>query len=176
MKSSRCTLLYFLLLILLSGCSSQTNTRSDSIPNSQTKGDSSTQKSTTPSCKEDGRLFIIRGVHDTIVQIPIEIVETESGRNLGLMYRDQMSDSCGMFFIFERDQRLSFYMKNTILSLDMFFIKGDGKLVTVHEYTTPFDEGSYPASELSRFVLETTAGFRARHGIQLGDRISYRRK
>ena len=170
------TLLCCSLLIFLSGCSSQTNTRSDSIPKSQSQSDAPSRKPVIPSCKEDGRIFVIRNAHDTVISIPVEIVDTESGRNLGLMYRDQLSDTCGMFFIFEREQRVSFYMKNTILSLDMFFIKGDGKLITVHEYTTPFDEGSYPASELCRFVLETTAGFRARHGIKLGDRITYRLK
>lgn len=107
-------------------------------------------------------------------RIDVEIADTEYKRNLGLMYRDKMEKHQGMLFIFPEEDMLSFWMKNTILSLDIIFIDKNYKIINIHKNTKPYSLQTYPAEASAQFVVEVNAGYTDTHNIQKGDKISWR--
>jgi uncharacterized protein len=109
------------------------------------------------------------------VPVRVEIADEPKERNLGLMYRKEMAEDAGMLFIFDRTEVLSFWMKNTVLPLDMVFIDEDRKIVGIVENAVPFTTSPRTVGVPSRYVLEVNAGFSARHGVKAGDRVSFER-
>jgi uncharacterized protein len=77
--------------------------------------------------------------------------------------------------VFQEEYRASFWMKNTILSLDMIFINARGEIITIHKNAVPFSEQSYTATGMTLFVLEVNAGFCDKFGILEGDRMTWKR-
>jgi uncharacterized membrane protein (UPF0127 family) len=128
-----------------------------------------------PTFKKQGELTFVDREDKPIVTIDIEIADDESTREIGLMGRRSMEERQGMLFIFNEEQPASFWMKNTIIPLDMFFINKLGEIVTICKNTTPFSEQSYSATAPALFVLEVNAGFADKHNIKVGDRISWKR-
>jgi uncharacterized membrane protein (UPF0127 family) len=128
-----------------------------------------------PTFKKQGELTFINREDKSIVTIDIEIADDESKREVGMMGRRTMEERQGMLFIFEQEEMASFWMKNTIVPLDMLFINKLGEIVTVCKNTTPFSEQSYSATAPALFVLEVNAGFADRFGIKVGDRINWKR-
>lgn len=124
--------------------------------------------------REDGQLAFIRD-RDTLVTIAIEIAETDSARQRGLMERTHLPERSGMLFIFEREEMQSFWMANTPLSLDIIFVNGDSQIVSIAKYTRPYSTEPIPSRYPARFVVELPAGFTDSHGILEGDRIRWRR-
>lgn len=110
-----------------------------------------------------------------ITAIDVELAQDEAERQLGLMYRDKMAENQGMLFIFEDETTRSFWMKNTVLPLDMLFINANNEIVTIHKSTTPYSEESYTSTKPAKFVLEVNAGFTDKYKIAVGDRITWRR-
>jgi hypothetical protein len=108
-----------------------------------------------------------------LASVDIEIAGNEPQRELGLMYRERMADNQGMLFLFDDDAERSFWMKNTIISLDMIFVNAGRKIVTIHKYTTPYCEGSYTSTRPARYVVEVNAGFADRYGIVVGDQVAW---
>lgn len=109
------------------------------------------------------------------VTIEIEIADDPGSRSVGMMYRKSMRDDRGMLFIFEETKIQSFWMLNTPLSLDMIFVSPDSTINTIHERTTPHSRESHSSTALSKYVVEVVAGFCDKHGIQVGDKVSWRR-
>lgn len=107
--------------------------------------------------------------------IDIELAENTDERRIGLMFRNTMGENQGMFFIFPYDDMQAFWMKNTILPLDMLFINSKDEIVTIHKNTTPFAETSYPSTSPAQYVLELNAGYVDKLGITEGYRISWMR-
>lgn len=101
----------------------------------------------------------------------IEIAATPAERAQGLMFREEMAPDHGMLFDFHTEQDVSFWMRNTPLSLDMIFIDGRGGIVRIARDTTPFSEAAIPSRRPVRAVLEVLAGTAARLGIAEGDRV-----
>lgn len=106
--------------------------------------------------------------------IDLEIADSEYARQLGLMFRDKMNENEGMLFIFPREDYLSFWMRNTLLPLDIIFVNKQKEIVTIHSYTTPFSEQSYPADTLAQYVVEVNAGFTGKFNIKEGDKIEWK--
>ncbi len=109
-----------------------------------------------------------------ITTVDIEIAREESKRELGLMYREKMAENQAMLFVFDGEGPRSFWMKNTILSLDMIFVNGKNEVVTIHKYTTPYSEDSYTSTRPAQYVVEANGGFTDKYGIAVGDRIAWR--
>ena len=82
-----------------------------------------------------------------------------------------MEENQGMLFIFPADAMQSFWMRNTLISLDMIFINSNKKIVTIHKNTKVLSDQSYPSTSPARYVLEVNAGFTAKHNIQVGDQV-----
>lgn len=108
-------------------------------------------------------------------KIDIEIAEDDEARGQGLMYRSKLKESQGMFFIFNREQPQSFWMRNTPLSLDIIFVNKNNEIVKIHKNTKPFSESSYASLRPAIYVVEVIAGYTDTYGIKEGDRIVWRR-
>jgi uncharacterized membrane protein (UPF0127 family) len=102
------------------------------------------------------------------VEITVEIAVTEAERAKGLMNRKKLPDGEGMMFVFERDQQLSFWMKNTVIPLSIAFIASDGRIVEIRDMQ-PLDLNSVKSSRSVRYALETPQGWFNRTGIKPGD-------
>ena len=128
--------------------------------------------SSEPQFRKDGDLIFY---NDTKKQKPIsiEIVSSEADRNRGLMYRKSMPDSCGMLFVFEEMQPLSFWMKNTYIPLDIIFIDDKFSIVSISKNAVPFSEESLPAAGPAMYVVEVNAGFCDNNHIVPGNKISF---
>ena len=112
---------------------------------------------------------------DFISAIDVELAQEESKRELGLMYRDKLAENQGMLFIFDGEDTRAFWMKNTVLPLDMIFVNSKDVIVTIHKNTTPYSEQSYVSSRPAQYVIEVNAGYTDSHKISVGDRIVWNR-
>ena len=108
------------------------------------------------------------------VRFTVEIADDDEERARGLMFRESLADDRGMLFHFQEPEYASFWMRNTVISLDIIFIGVDGRILNVAERTTPYSEASIPAAGLTRGVLEIRGGRAAELGIRAGDRVHHR--
>lgn len=125
---------------------------------------------------KQGALQFLSPKQDFLSAIDIEIAQDDSKRQLGLMYRDKLAEKQGMLFVFEGDDTRSFWMKNTVLSLDMIFVNGHNQIVTIHKNTTPYSEQSYTSTKPAQYVVEVNAGYTDRHKISVGDLVAWSRE
>ena len=110
------------------------------------------------------------GVH----AFSVEVVANDEERQKGLMFRKELPEGKGMLFDFKVDAPVSFWMRNTYVSLDMIFIKADGRILSIAENTTPLSERGVPSGGPVRGVLEVVAGTAKKLGIKPGDRVAHR--
>jgi uncharacterized membrane protein (UPF0127 family) len=102
------------------------------------------------------------------VSVNVEIVDNESGRQLGLMYRKEMPDNQGMLFIFPTEEPRSFWMKNTFLELDMLFFDANKKLVSIVKRATPLTETGRSSNLPAKYCLEVLGGSADKWGVEPG--------
>lgn len=100
----------------------------------------------------------------------IEVANTESKREVGLMNRKSLDINSGMLFLFDSEQPLSFWMKNTFIPLDMIFIGSDKKINKVYKNTTPIRE-DLTYNGMGKYVLEINGGLSDKLDIKEGDTI-----
>ena len=103
----------------------------------------------------------------------VELAVTDEERQKGLMFRKTMPESTGMLFDFKRDQDVSMWMHNTYVSLDMIFIRADGRILRIAENTEPMSTKIIPSRGMAKGVLEVIAGTAQKYGIAPGDRIAH---
>jgi uncharacterized membrane protein (UPF0127 family) len=108
------------------------------------------------------------GVH----AFTVELATNDDERSRGLMFRKQLPAGRGMLFDFQRDQLVSFWMRNTYISLDMIFITGDGHILRIAEGAEPLSDRMIPSGGPVRAVLEVIAGTARKEGIAPGDRVT----
>lgn len=125
--------------------------------------------------KMEGQLTFLTANNQFISQIDIEIADDDDSRATGLMYRNKLAENQGMLFIFDTENIQSFWMKNTVLSLDMIFVNKENEIVKIHKNTIPFSEQSYNSLKPSIYVVEVNAGYTDSHSIKVGDKISWRK-
>jgi len=101
----------------------------------------------------------------------VEVASDPASQQRGLMFRRKLAPDAGMLFDFHKATSLSFWMKNTILPLDMIFIRSDGTISSIASNTVPFSTAPIPSSEPVRAVLEINAGRAHELGIHAGDRV-----
>ncbi len=103
----------------------------------------------------------------------VEMATTEEEKTTGLMYRKELPDGKGMLFDFSPEQQVSMWMKNTYISLDMIFIRADGRILRIAENTEPLSTRIISSGGLAKGVLEVIAGTAQKYGIQPGDRVAH---
>ena len=103
----------------------------------------------------------------------VEMATTEEEKQTGLMYRKELPDGKGMLFDFNPEQEISMWMKNTYVSLDMIFIRADGRILRIAENTEPMSTKIISSKGPARAVLEVVAGTAQKYGIRPGDRVGH---
>src|SRR6266436_5465317 len=103
----------------------------------------------------------------------VEMATTEEEKTTGLMYRKELADGKGMLFDFSPEQQISMWMKNTYISLDMIFIRADGRILRIAENTEPLSTRIISSGGLAKGVLEVIAGTAKKYGIEPGDRVAH---
>ena len=103
----------------------------------------------------------------------IEVMRTPAELEKGLMYRRHMAADAGMLFDFGAPQRVSMWMKNTFLPLDMVFIARDGRVVSVKQNAEPQSERIIPSGGDVTGVLELNAGTAKRIELKVGDQVRH---
>jgi uncharacterized protein len=130
----------------------------------------------TETVRNTGEVRFLRPDGQTKARVVVEIVDDESSRSLGLMYRRSMGADYGMLFVFDSAAIQSFWMKNTILPLDMIFVNERGRVVTIHADTRPYTLQTYSSAEPALYVVEVNAGFSKTHGLIIGDQMEWNRR
>ena len=107
-------------------------------------------------------------------RVTVEIADTDNKRQRGLMFREALNPNEGMIFIFDEPGFYPFWMKNTLISLDMLWVDAHGKIVSITQSVPPCEADpcpSYPplAGSSALYVVEVVAGFTRQHGIKVGD-------
>ena len=157
-----------LVIALIAVLTYQPSNRSTSMP----------QQSSTPQhgafdFVKQGELRFLSPKQEFLSALDIQFARDESQRELGLMYRDTLAENQGMLFLFDEEAIRSFWMKNTVLPLDMIFVNAQREIVTIHKNTTPYSEQTYESTKPAQYVLEVNAGYTDRHKISVGDRIAW---
>ena len=123
------------------------------------------------SCSSQDQMEQIQiSIKDTVLSV--EIADTEELREKGLMYRSGLDKKAGMLFIFEKEKKVSFWMKNTEIPLSVAYINKKGVIREIHDLT-PFSLNPVFSSYSVLYVLEVNQGFFRENGIVTGDRISF---
>lgn len=107
------------------------------------------------------------------IAVRVEVVSTPTQQAVGLMYRKELGAMAGMLFIFDTAIEHPFWMKNTVLPLDMIFLGDDRKVVGIVKGAVPFTTTSRTVGAPSRYVLEVNAGFSDKHGVKNGDLVRF---
>jgi uncharacterized membrane protein (UPF0127 family) len=104
-------------------------------------------------------------------EFSVELALTDPQREQGLMFRKEMPADSGMLFDFGGERQVSMWMENTVLPLDMVFIRTNGTISHIHANAVPFSQDIIDSRGPVNFVLELNAGRAAALGIKVGDRV-----
>ena len=125
--------------------------------------------------KKQGELTFLTPDNKSKEKIDIQIADSDFDRELGLMFRKSMEENQGMLFIFPQSQIQRFWMRNTLIPLDMIFINSQKQIVTIRENTKVLSDQTYASTEPAKYVLEVNAGFCKKFDIKVGDKVSWAR-
>lgn len=109
--------------------------------------------------------------HQVAFRVEVALTPEEHAR--GLMYRSQLAADAGMIFVFEEPSVQRFWMKNTLIPLDMIFIGKDRKIVGIVENAAPETETERSVGAPSQYVLEIGGGLSARLGLHRGEPVEF---
>ena len=108
-----------------------------------------------------------------MARFTVQVADDAAERSQGLMFVEAMPTLEGMLFVYERPQRVSFWMRNTIIPLDMLFVEPDGVISKIHKEAVPLDESGIPGGDNVQYVLEINGGLSDRLGISVGDILQH---
>lgn len=152
-------------LLILAACSPQA--ASEAVP---------AQVANTSAVHPESGLEIIPLNIDTgkqVHQFRVEVARSAQEQARGLMFRTEMSADEGMLFPREEARPASFWMKNTVLSLDIIFIGADRRILNIAENTVPYSENSVRSQGDALAILELNAGRTGELDIEAGDRVEW---
>lgn len=108
-------------------------------------------------------------------RVSAEVAATEAEREQGLMNRRSLKPDAGMLFVFDRPGPYEFWMKNTLIPLDMLWLDKTGKVVSLSADVPPCTADpcpTYPPTAPADYVLEVAAGYAKTHGLKVGDALT----
>ena len=141
-----------------------------SAPRSFWRGSSALAQSAEIKFKHSS-LVIATGARE--IKFDVELALNDAERARGLMFRDKLGPYDGMLFDFYQEAPVSFWMKNTLIPLDMVFIGGDGTIRHVHANAVPLSTDTVPSEFPVRAVLEINGGSAKLLGIKPGDKVKH---
>lgn len=124
----------------------------------------------------EGWSTVLIDTDDGTVPFTVEVAETQEQQMTGLMYREHLPKGHGMYFIFGEEVWRSFWMKNTLIPLDMIFIDSDGVIVHIVKNAQPCQRErclTYPSKVPAKYVLEIGGGESTALGIDVGDTVEF---
>lgn len=121
-------------------------------------------------CRDDQ--VDLRGDWGT-ARFTVELADDAEERAQGLMNRESMAQSAGMLFVYPEEKRVGFWMKNTLIPLDMIFVDTTGRVIKVHHMAVPHDETPIMGGDNVRAVLEINGGLAQRLGIVAGSELRH---
>lgn len=157
------------LLLLSTGC---TKTQAVSPASGSPEPDGS-PSSARPAGVDESRPHV---VFPDGFRVQVEIAADDAQRAEGLMYRTSLRPDQGMLFFFVRDELHSFWMKNTLIPLDMIFLDANRRIVGIERDVPPCRVAncpSYGPGVESRYVLEVGGGIARQHGLKPGDTLRF---
>ena len=98
----------------------------------------------------------------------VEVADDRAERNRGLMFRESLPQSAGMLFVYDRPGRISFWMKNTLIPLDIIFLDRTGTVVNIHANAEPLSTAQIFGGMRIQYVLEINGGLASRLGVTEG--------
>jgi uncharacterized protein len=110
---------------------------------------------------------------DTLLRFSVEVADSAEERARGLMHRQSMPKFSGMLFVYETPQPVAFWMRNTLIPLDMLFFDDAGRLKTIKSNAQPLDETPVLGGESIRYVLEINGGLAEQLGLDVGAEIRH---
>jgi len=142
-------------------------------PNCPDKGDADTP----PAPKDPLRTATVTFTDATATgarpSVTVEVAESGTARQRGLMMRKSMPENRGMIFLFEERRDHAFWMHNTCIPLDMMFIDKDGFITGIEENVPTMSDDTFAAGCPSTYVLEVNAGWSRKHGVAPGQKVSF---
>jgi uncharacterized protein len=157
-----------LMLMLFAACSQPPAPPAPAAPS----GTQPAATAATPSTAATGPRVVFPDGH----VVSVEIAADDELRAQGLMYRDYLRPGTGMLFLFKEDDDHAFWMKNTLIPLDMVWIDVNQRVTHV-KYNVPPCKiencPSYPTGVMSRYVLEVAGGEAQQHGVKTGDQLRF---
>lgn len=103
----------------------------------------------------------------------VEVAKTPEEQAMGLMFRNELAADRGMVFPFDPPRDASFWMRNTLIPLDMIFVRADGSIANIAANTVPYSEEPVPSDGPVMAVLEIAGGRSAELGIKPGDKVKW---
>ncbi len=163
MKCRRLALV--LLVVFLAGCGGAAGGQDGHSPNDTAAGKK------TDAGTSDLPTVTIDASGGKEVEVRVEIADGPFEQQRGLMYRTSLGEDRGMLFVFQREQPLSFWMKNTRIPLSIAYIDSKGRITDILDMK-PLDDKPphYVSSEPVQYALEVNQGFFDEHGVKVGDR------
>ncbi|MBI2639182.1 DUF192 domain-containing protein [Candidatus Peregrinibacteria bacterium] len=158
----RLFIISILAVFLLSGCKFSFGNMFFDVMLKVRGGKFSTKKITLETDKEQ-------------IQLTAEVADSERERERGYMEREKVEEGKGMLFIFEDEAPRNFWMKNTLIPLDILYLNNQKEVVTIVENMEPCKVSqcpSYSSRQPAMYALELPAGFVKAHGVMVGDKIS----
>ena len=104
-------------------------------------------------------------------RVQVELADTEAKRERGLMFRKELPEGRGMLFLFDEEGEHSFWMKDTLIPLDLIFVDSSGRVTGIVARARPLTLEPRSGGP-SRMVLEVPGGWAAAHGVRTGDRMT----
>ena len=107
------------------------------------------------------------------VPITIEIADSPDERQVGLMYRQTLGEDEGMWFVFDEEQPYSFWMKNTLIPLDIVYVDSNMQIIDIIRADPCLEDicKTYTPQAAATYVLEVNQNFTARAGVQIGNKV-----
>ena len=125
------------------------------------------------ACDPTPQVAVVSADNSKRAAVKVEIADTPDARELGLMYRNHLDADAGMLFIFPNPRPTDFWMKNTIIPLDMLFADANGKVLGIVANAQPYSEAMLGGFAGTLYVLEVNGGYARKHRIVAGDRLEF---
>ena len=125
------------------------------------------------ACTHSPHVDLVAPDGKQLAEVAVEVANTPSQRETGLMYRNHLDEDAGMIFVFRTPDDLAFWMKNTEIPLDMIFADANGRIIGIVKNAEPYTETPRRVDGESEYVLEVNGGYADRHHIVPGDRMVF---
>ncbi len=156
------------LAVLAWGCGAADGANNDASPGAApAAGQDSAAGDRTPAPAGDLVPIRVAGI-----EIRVEIADDDAERTRGLMFRESLPADQGMLFVYTQERTLSFWMRNTLIPLDIAYIDGEGRIVDIQQMEAQ-DSTTHPSRGPAMYALEMNQGWFEAHGVKVGDRLEF---